>query len=189
MKRGYVVLVLSFVFAVQISYSQVIISPPPPPSVAPDTFPAAWIGEWEGALHIFSQGKLSREIMMELHISPTDSTNRWTWTIIYHTPEREDIRHYEMVATAPESGHFLLDEKNSIAIDTYFSDNTFVSFFVVQNQLLFSKTALRNNQIHFEISFASMENKTISGGQGDTIPQVEAVPVAGFQTAILSRKK
>lgn len=70
----------------------------------PTLFPYSWEGIWQGDLEIFNTKGVAQTIPMELHILPTDSTHRFTWTLIYGTDKEAGKRPYELVIIDADKG-------------------------------------------------------------------------------------
>ncbi|MEO0473426.1 MAG: hypothetical protein AAF206_27690, partial [Bacteroidota bacterium] len=104
-------------------------------SLQAQDFPQDWQGIWKGKLQIFQNAAKVQEIDMELHIQPIDTSDNWTWTIVYKT-EKEDRRGYELIVIDKATGHYQIDEKNSILLDGYVVENVFMSRFSVNSSLL-----------------------------------------------------
>ncbi len=156
-------------------------------------FPEAWIGTWRGTVLTYTHTDSIRTTPMELHIFATDSTDRWTWTIIYGTGTEKDVRAYELVLKDEESKHYVIDEKNSILIDSYVRGNSFCSRFAVGDYLLLCTYELSTdneaaNEMVFEITSGKLEGNK-SGGTSDNIPEVAAYPISVFQKAKLYREE
>lgn len=154
-------------------------------------FPHTWQGKWQGDLAIYTAKGLSQSVPMELHILPTDSTNRFTWTIIYGEDKEAGKRPYELVILDAEKGIYAIDEKNSIQLEGYFIKDKFFSRFEVMGSLLLTTEQLVGEELIFEIIVGSMTPVSVTGNEvinGDTIPPVKAFPLKVMQRAILRRQ-
>jgi len=161
--------------------------------VSQDTlaFPQAWEGIWKGDLEIHTAKGLAQTVPMELHILPTDSTNRYTWSIIYGEDKEAGKRPYELVVLDAEKGWYAIDEKNSIQLEAYFIKDKFFSRFEVMGTLLLTSEQLVGEELIFEIIAGKMEPISVTGNEvveGDTIPPVKAFPIKVMQRAILRRE-
>ncbi len=154
---------------------------------AQSDLPKNWIGEWRGKLEIHNTSGLSQKVEMGLNIfQKTDTT--WGWQIIYGTGEQVQLRDYELVREN-DSGHFYIDEKNSIILYMSLINNTFYSAFEIQNaQLLVSYELTANEEIIFKTQSFSPNDQKISGGEGGT-SEVVSRKTTTSQMAILTRKK
>ncbi len=76
-----------------------------------DTFPKSWLGKWSGKLEIHNAKGLAQTIPMQLHLLPTDSTHRFTWTIFYGEDTVAGKRDYELVTLDTAKGLYAIDEK------------------------------------------------------------------------------
>lgn len=154
-------------------------------------FPYGWVGIWKGELNIYAAEGLKQVIPMQLHILPSDTTGQYSWTIIYGPDTPDNRRSYVLKTLDQEKGHYLIDERNSILLDTYFFNDKLFSRFSVMNNLLLSSYEIRNGQLVFEIISGSLTPARRTGDavvEGEEIPVVEAFPVGVMQRAILVRE-
>lgn len=159
---------------------------------APETFsfPADWVGDWAGTLNIWRPGVDTAQLFpMELHIKPTGDSSRWTWVIVYGAGEQRDSREYELVATDPEKGQYVIDEKNGILLRGYQVKNGFYGIFSVQGSLIQDVYRREGDALIFEIISSQLEAAIVSGDtilpDNDTIPPVLDYPIQVVQQAIL----
>lgn len=154
-------------------------------------FPQNWQGQYAGTLEIFNATGIAQSLPMELHILPIDSSDNYTWTIIYGEDKVAGARNYELIEVDKTKGLYKIDEKNSIILEGYLFGDTFIQTFEVQGSLLTTKTQkINDNQITWEIIFGGFEPVNTTGNQvikGDTIPPVKAFPIKGIQKALLTR--
>jgi len=155
------------------------------------SFPYTWQGKWQGDLEIYTAKGLRQSVPMELHILPTDSINRFTWTIIYGEDKEAGKRPYELVILDAAQGLYAIDEKNSIQLEGYFIKDKFFSRFEVMGSLLLTTERLVGEELIFEIIVGKMTPVSVTGNEvinGDTIPPVQAFPLKVMQRAILRRQ-
>ncbi len=156
-----------------------------------DNFPDDWVGEYQGNLDIFSVDSIKRTFNMKLSIiKKTDSM--YSWVIEYDINGKKDIRPYELLVVDKQTGHYLIDEKNSIKIDGFYRYKTFNSLFKVMGNYIVSSYEKKKDSIIFEILSASDKNKTITGNgihNGEDIPEVTTNFITGRQKAVLVRLK
>jgi hypothetical protein len=148
-------------------------------------FPADWAGVWTGTLDIHTPMGLHQSIPMELHILPQDSV--YTWTILYDGQARD----YLLKPIKPEAGIYLIDEQNSIGMESILINGKLYSRFEVMGSLLLSTVELQpDGQLRYEIISGSLEPMSTSGGEvveGEEIPEVKAYPIAVQQLAFLQK--
>ena len=166
------------------------LAPPPPLDPEPAfAFPDMWVGDWKGALKIYDQHGFRNIISMELRIHPTDSSDRFSWRIVYDT----SARNYELVIRDSAKNIFSIDEKNGIDIMSYLLGNHFVSRFEVDGQLLECEYTLMDfNEMTFSVHAGNDERHWSTGGiqtDTDTIPSVHVFPVSVLQYATLQRNQ
>jgi len=157
-----------------------------------DSFPGDWMGYWKGTLEIFQKNKKTRSIPMALDHQFTDSIGIYEWAIIYGEDTIKGRRDYYLETLNDSIGHFRVDEKNSIYLDTYLNDNTMISQFEVQGTVITSKyTHLGNDRIMFEILAGTDKPVSVTGNEvidGDTIPIVNSFPINAYQRATLVKQ-
>lgn len=152
-----------------------------------EKFPQSWIGVWSGELQIYSTKGLKQTVQMELEILPTDQPDVFTWALTYG----DDTRSYELKTFDTENGLYLIDEKNSIALESYLYHNRLVSRFEVQGNLLMCTYEKRKDQLIFEVVAGNNEIINQDGGEtidGNEIPKVNSYSISVSQRAILKRK-
>ncbi len=153
-------------------------------------FPDEYLGKWAGTLRIFNGEGLAQELPMQLHILPTDSTERYTFTLIYGVDTIAGKRPYELVVLDREKGLYLIDEKNSIQMEAYYIGGKLWQNFEVQGTVLYTVLWREGDALVWELSVVSSTPVRTSGGrlhEGEEIPEVKAFPVNGVQRARLAR--
>ena len=153
------------------------------------SFPNSWQGNYKGELEIFGVESVRMRVLMKLAIAKKKDTV-YQWKISYEFKGKEDIRDYELKIVDVLKGHYLIDEKNSIIIDSYYKNDIFTSFFEVMNSYIISSYTKENEDIVFEI-ISGDGNKTTSSGnknvEGEEIPEVISYLVNGRQKAVLKK--
>lgn len=153
-------------------------------------FPHTWQGIWQGELNIYQASGATQSIPMELHILPLENSDRFSWAIIYGEDKEAGKRPYELMVVDAEKGHYAIDEKNSIILDSYLIHDTFISRFEVQNNLLSTKVRKEGDRLIFEIAAGKGTSIRNSGGltvKKEVIPEVQSFPIGVIQRAVLSR--
>lgn len=153
-------------------------------------FPQSWEGKWGGTLEIFKGFTKGYETPMELHILPDPESKKYSWHIIYGEDKVEGLRPYDLHIVDPTKGLYRVDENNSIAIETYYFADKFVSLFEVQGSLLLSSVEKRGDQLVWEIFAGNMEPVSVTGDTimgMDTISAVQTFPINVMQRAVLSQ--
>lgn len=157
------------------------------------TFPESWSGDWNGTLEIFNgKGKVqSVEMTVEIHKIDSSKEGRYTFGLIYGSKE-EDWRPYQIVPVAPEKGIWKVDEKNSIAMESYLYGPKLLCWFTVQgSRILCTYEKTNDDTMVFEV-ISGMETAVSTSGntkQGEEeIPEVKTFPFSVFQRAVLTKK-
>lgn len=151
-------------------------------------FPDDWFGIWEGKLDIYNaQGKV-QSIKMGMEIQKTDTLGSYGWKIIYG----DDIRSYYLLEIDPEKGHYQMDEKNSILLNSYLLGNRLVSTYEVMGNTITTSYTLKDSQLIFEV-YASNSKKSLDTGgsmiNDEEIPVVKSYQSTGYQRATLNKIK
>lgn len=148
---------------------------------------ASWMGTWKGQLTI-NNTKDNKQITvpMTLNIQPTDSSTRYSWTLIYGEGSSMQIRPYELLDKG--NGKFVIDEKNSILLDAYMMGNTLVTRFEVKGSLLMITYQLQaiDKQIIFRVYSGKNKPLNKTGGQKN-VPEVTTYPMSVVQEAYLKK--
>lgn len=157
-------------------------------------FPATWAGKWSGTLEIFAPQGLVQSLPMQLHILPQDTTDRYTWSIIYGEDLEKGLRAYELVPVDTAIGHYQVDEKNGIILDAFLLGGKLFERFEVMGSLLLTMTELRGEALHWEIISGSLEPIQTTGGieaepgnEEEAIPPVNGYSIKVLQRAILTK--
>ncbi len=175
MKKAYTVLVLVFISTL---------------SFAQNSFPKSWVGDYAGNLEIYAVDSIGMQVKMKLGIHPTEQDSVYHWIITYEFKGKEDVRSYELKMIDKEKGHYQIDEKNSIVIDSYYRNETFTSFFEVNKSVIITSHRREGDGIEFEI-IASLLDPISTTGNGiiddEAIPEVISYPIKGRQRCILKK--
>jgi len=98
---------------------------------------------------------------------------------------------YTLKTLDAENGLYVVDEENSIKLESYLFENKLVSWYVVQGSLILASFEKRDSQIVFEILAGKEEAVSVTGGEevdGEPIPEVKTMPFTVMQRAFLSRE-
>jgi len=157
------------------------------------SFPESWSGDWSGTLEIFNaKGKVQSIWMtVEIHKIDTSTQGRYTFGLVYGSKD-QDWRAYELVPVEPEKGIWKVDEKNSIAMESYLYGPKLLCWFTVMgSRILCTYEKTGEDTMIFEV-VSGMESAISTTGntkQGEEdIPEVKTFPFSVFQRAILYKK-
>jgi hypothetical protein len=176
---------ISILFAVLASEPTTASATQPAP---PDAFPNTWLGTWRGPCTFTSADGTRRAFEMELRIAPTDDALRYTWTIVYIEADRRQERPYELVVIDAGAGEFLIDEHNSIRIDSRYLDGALYSQFAVGQVLVTASYRLADHRIAVELITSNLRHPHHTGGE-QGVPPVNVHPVRGTQRASLEKRR
>ncbi|HHB78943.1 MAG TPA: hypothetical protein ENK85_06895 [Saprospiraceae bacterium] len=154
--------------------------------VVVDKFPETWAGVWSGDLSIYKNGKQSRTLPMKLSILPQGDSVQWT--IQYDTM---DTRPYTLKVVDREKGVYVVDEHNTIKLESYLFGNKLISQYTVMDNQITIMEEKKGDTIIFEVLMSKNVPVSTTGGQkvdGEEIPEVMTYPVKIYQKAILKKK-
>jgi len=127
---------------------------------------------------------------MELEMAKMDSSDNYIWAIIYGEDKVAGRRAYELEIVDPEKGLYVVDEKNTIKLESYLIANKLICRFEVEGTYLISTYELAGDKMIFEIIAGSATAVSATGGEvfeGEEIPVVNTFPVNVVQRGILKR--
>lgn len=169
--------IIVFVLISSVAYSQ------------SDSFPASWIGNWKGELLWYKTGKPEpQKVNMELRIQPADSTDSYTWQLIYGSKE-EDYRPYILKPVNKEEGHWVIDELSGIVLDQYWTGNKFSGAFTVQKSTIINSYWMEDDKLYVEFFNIGAKPMITTGKGTDEIPFVDSYKLGSYQKAVLIRAK
>jgi hypothetical protein len=155
------------------------------------SFPESWEGNYKGQLMIYGVDSVKMKIDMELKIAKTSNDSVFDWTIIYNFKGKNDIRAYSLLIVDRQKGHYKIDEKNSILIDSYFHNNSVLtSFFEVAESNIIASYSKKDDDIIFEIISSKTEPVSRTGNtkyKDEDISEVLSFKVNGRQRGVLKR--
>jgi len=158
---------------------------------AQQSFPKSWLGEYKGELLIYGVDSIKMKIDMELKIGKTSNDSIYDWTIIYNFKGKSDVRAYSLIVSDQQKGHYKIDERNSIIIDSYLHNNSvFTSFFKVEESNIIATYSKIGDTIFFEIISSKSEAVSKTGNskyKEEEIPEVFSFEVNGRQNALLKK--
>jgi len=151
-------------------------------------FPASWAGVWTGPCRSGPPPSGDKIVFpMELHVAPIDGREAWTWTIVYGEGDKRQVRPYELVPVDAKKHHWKIDEKNGIAIDAWFVDDTLYSRFGVLGNRI--EAHYRRDGDSIDVTLTTFKGvATKSGGEG-RVPEVNAGRLIGVQRGKLTRRR
>lgn len=159
--------------------------------LAQESFPDSWIGNYKGSLEIYGIDSVKMKANMELKISATANDSIYEWYISYESNGKEDLRNYSLRLVDKKKGHYCIDEKNSIVLDSFlYNRNNLSSVFSVENNMIMVKYSFESDHIIFELWSVDQKKKSITGKgvfDGNAVPEVSSYMINGQQRAILKK--
>jgi hypothetical protein len=157
--------------------------------VVAQAFPIQFIGHWKGTLTWSRAGQKSQNFAMQLIIKPTDSAHKYTWQIIYGNNNTTDNRPYIIQPVDTAKGHWVVDERNGIFLDTYLLGNCFTGAFTVQGNTIIDKYCVSGNTMQVEFTSIRLTDKKQTGLGTDESPNVDNYRVGSLQVGTLKKIK
>jgi hypothetical protein len=153
-----------------------------------NSFPACFIGNWKGKLQWMVAGKATQTFTMRLRIQPTDSANQYTWQIIYGDAGK-DNRPYILKPIDTAKGHWVVDERDGIMLDSYVHGNSLHGAFTVQGNTIVDNYTIENGKMRVEFFSIKLGDKKQSGKGTEETPFVDSYKISSYQTGVLTRVK
>ena len=148
-------------------------------------FPVQFLGHWQSELEWYKTGvKEPRKIQMQLIVRPSDSTNQYTWQIVYGN-KGEDYRPYILKPVDTANGHWVIDERDGIVLDQYWTGSRLNGAFTVQGSTIINSYWIEEDRLMIEFFSISTKPVNKTGDSGKETPSVESYHVKSFQKAIL----
>jgi hypothetical protein len=147
-------------------------------------FPACFTGNWKGTLQWMVAGKPEREFNMQLNIQPADSAGQYSWQIIYGD-DNKDQRPYLLRPVDETRGHWVIDEKDGIMLDSYVHGNSIHGAFTVQGNTIVDNYTIIDGRMHVEFFSIKLDDKKTSGKGTAETPFVDSYRISSYQTGIL----
>lgn len=152
------------------------------------SFPEDWSGRWQGDLMIYSGLGLQDQLKMELIIGPIPNSENYTFTIVYDTGLDLSKRKYEIIIVDKDQGLFIVDEKNTIMIESYFMGGKWFQRFEVAGSMLICTIEQQGKNLVWEITSGKSEKISTSGDKSiEGIYEVDTYPFGVYQRAVLSK--
>ena len=150
-------------------------------------FPDDFFGNYKGTLTI-NNSRGEQQIPMEFHLQATDSTDQFTYTLVYGEGDARQERLYTLKTLDSKAGTYVVDENNGIILDDKVVANRMYSLFEVQGNLLTTFITFEKDQLLFEIVFASKENARTTYAENEAKTEVISYPISTVQRAILKKE-
>jgi hypothetical protein len=147
-------------------------------------FPDDYAGTYSGYIHL--RPGQADSIPCALIIAPTDDPNRWSNTMIFYddTPQTNA---YEWVRN-PETGTWLLDEKDGILITETLIGNTLYATYTVEHMMFYVRTSFGGGAIDYELTVFDPE-KDHTSASAENSTEVHSFPVMTVQKGTFKKEK
>ncbi|KQC33828.1 hypothetical protein AAU57_11175 [Nonlabens sp. YIK11] len=145
-------------------------------------FPEDFLGVYKGTLKITSSNG-EQQIPMEFHLSATDSTDNFKYSIYYG--EERSPRNYNLKRTH-NPNLFLVDENNGIILESAYANQTLYSTYEVADNLLNSTEIFYDDRMEFMIALSRIQDTSMTGNEESAI--VKNYPLSVMQRATLYKE-
>jgi hypothetical protein len=155
-----------------------------------DSFLKQISGSWRGNMEISVGPRLVQTVPMQLRILPTDTIGVYTYRIIYGLDTVAGDRPYLIRTVNEEKGYYIIDEQNSIKIESYRQGNSLTSAYEVEGNLIFDILELRQDELIWSLMSGKGDPVSSTGDttyKGEKIPIVKTYPIGVLQRAVLKR--
>ncbi|MEO7530868.1 MAG: hypothetical protein ABIS69_05635 [Sediminibacterium sp.] len=181
-------MLVACLFTVNVSAQQTTNENPPVFLLNSNAFPQLFIGNWKGKLQWMVAGKPPQTFTMRLIIQPADSAGQYTWQIMYGDSSN-DNRPYLLKPVDTAKGHWIIDERDGILLDSYVHGNSIHGAFTVQGNTIVDNYRVENDQLFVEFFSIKLANKKTSGKGTPETPFVESYQIGSYQVGTLFRVK
>ncbi|MFT3676211.1 MAG: hypothetical protein QM781_09960 [Chitinophagaceae bacterium] len=150
-----------------------------------NTFPDSWQGSWKGTLAWYRPGTETPQLVpMQLRIAKADTGYSWQLT---YGEQTADYRPYRLLARDSARGHWVIDERNGIVLDQFWTAGRLSGAFTVQTSTLVNSYYLQGDSLVVEFySIAAVPINTSGEGTASS-PRVDSYRLQGYQKAVLRR--
>ncbi len=152
------------------------------------SFPNSFVGDWQGTLNWYPNGGKVQAVHMEMHIKPTDTTNQYTWQMVYGKVT-EDNRPYILKKVDTVATHWVIDELNGIVLDSYWLGQRFSGVFTVQGNTILDSYWIENGEMHIEFFSYKQNPLNVTGKGTEESPKVDSYRMGSYQKAVLKKMK
>lgn len=151
-----------------------------------------FLGNWKGKLQWMVAGKPTQEFTMRLRIQPSDTVGQYTWQIIYGD-DNKDNRPYLLKPVDTAKGHWVVDERDGIVLDSYFHGNCLHGAFTVTGNTIIDNYCVEkdpsgNYRMRVEFFSVKLDDKKQSGKGTEDVPTVFSYRVSSYQAGVLTRE-
>jgi hypothetical protein len=152
------------------------------------SFPQDFVGNWKGKLQWFVNGKTTQTFSMQLIIQPADSAMTYTWQIIYGD-KGQDNRPYLLKPVDTAKGHWIIDERDGIILDSYIHGSSLHGAFTVQGNTIVDNYTVDKGKMQVEFFSIKLDDKTISGKGTEAVPLVNSYKISSYQKGVLVKMR
>jgi hypothetical protein len=134
-------------------------------------------------------GKEPTSFSMQLRIFPADSIGQYNWQIIYGD-QQTDNRPYLLKPIDAAKGHWTIDERNGILLDSYLHGLSFHGAFTVQGNTIVDNYSLQaDGRMQVEFFSIALDNKKTTGYGTEEVPLVVSYRIGSYQSGVLEKIK
>ncbi len=151
-----------------------------------NTFPDSWRGNWKGTLSWYRPGTETPQLVpMQLRIAKADTGYSWQLT---YGEQAADYRPYLLLPRDSAHGHWVIDERNGIILDQFWTAGRLSGAFTVQTSTLVNTYYLQGDSLVVEFYSIGASAISTSGEGTASSPRVDSYRLQGYQKAVLRRE-
>jgi len=158
---------------------------------AQETFPRAWVGQWQGTLTTWGvPDSVRNRIPISLTIAREDTGSAYTWRTVFNADTVRGLRPYRLIVRDAARGQYATDEGNGVVLEETWVAGTLVSVFQVGERILESRYTLRGDTLVHDLMWWNAKPLTQTKGQGPNAERgatVSSFRVEGRQQAVMTR--
>jgi hypothetical protein len=157
------------------------------PANSTAVFPGVFLGKWKGALQWIVAGRPTQTFTMQLSILPADTAGQFTWQMMYGE-DGKDSRPYLLKPVDTSRGHWLIDERDGILLDSYVFDSSLQGAFTVMGNTIVDHYRVEGDKMLVEFFTIKLDDKKTSGKGTAETPLVHSYRMSGYQRGVLQKQ-
>jgi len=164
------------------------------PALAQGTFPAKWMGEYQGTMTLGYTDRQSASVEVSLTIAEVIPDSVWTHKMVFRSEQYGLItKDYLIKAVSKgDSVNYVLDEQNGIAMEMSFMEDCFYGMYTVLGNTYITTLRRIGDKLLWDLFAAPTSSLTITehnGGKSEVPIKVESLKVNLHQTVLLEKVK
>lgn len=136
-------------------------------SLAQNTFPEGWVGEYEGTLLITIDRGVVDSIPVDFVMKELEKDSIWTYTMSYHSPRYgEMVKDYRYVRVRKDDpNNYLFDELNGIVMELTLMNDCFYGMYELSDLFFINTLRKEGDGLYFELTMSPATNPKLSAAE------------------------